>query len=441
MRKFFIITIVALMVSSIFAGGTGEQDDVITLRLWMGIPPENGPQLVVDAFNEEFKDKGIQVEYERYVNDDSGNIKLETNLLAGNAIDVYASYGGLVRVAKRVESGMAMDLTEFLERDGIDPVELFGETAVELTKINGKLYSLPTTLTKPSLLVNKNMFDAAGIEIPERWTYEEFREVAKKLTHGEGQDKVYGMFWNSTQNFYEMQARLSSRILGGDWMYKEGGRESNLNDPIIVKTIGLINDTMNVDHSAPTHVDTVTQRLTMENMFLEEKAAMVVDNFIIRTVKDLEQYPHDFVTVFVPYPLAEEIDDPYSWAVYGDQISINPKTKYPEAAWEFVKWYATKGVEYMAVGGRIGLAKCLDKDHMLDLFFAGYEDIIDVESAKKYFLYNDGDKLTSMTISTKAPEIQKVLNEAGEAIMTGTKGVQEALDEAKIRADEFLKTE
>ncbi|MDD4573834.1 MAG: extracellular solute-binding protein, partial [Sphaerochaeta sp.] len=409
------------------------------LRLWMGIPAENGPQDVVDAFNREYKDKGIQVEYERFVNNDQGNLKLETNLLAGSGIDVYASYGGLTRVAKRAESNMAMDLTPFLQRDNLIPEDIFGETAITLSKVNGVLYALPTTLTKTSFLINKDMFDEAGIEVPTSWTYDEFREIAKKLTKGEGLDKVYGMFWNSTQNFYEVQARLSSRTLGGDWMYAPGANETDLNNDVIVKTLELVNNTMNVDYSAPSHVDTVTQKLTMENMFLNGKVAIVADNFIIRSVKDLEQFPHDFVTAFVPQPVAEKGGDKYTWAQYGDQLSINPKSKNIDAAWEFLKWYATEGVEYMAIGGRIGLAKTLNKDAIMDRFFKGVDEIIDIESAKKYFIYNEGDNLTSTTIFKKAPEIQKVMNEECEAILTERKTAREGLNDAKKRADEFLK--
>ena len=37
------------------------------------------------------------------------------------------------------------------------------------------------------MLINADTFEEAGIEIPTEWTYDEFREIAKKLTHGEGQ--------------------------------------------------------------------------------------------------------------------------------------------------------------------------------------------------------------------------------------------------------------
>ena len=42
--------------------GNGE---VVTLRMWGGVPPESGPQQACDDFNAQYADKGIQIEYER----------------------------------------------------------------------------------------------------------------------------------------------------------------------------------------------------------------------------------------------------------------------------------------------------------------------------------------------------------------------------------------
>ena len=75
----------------------------VRLLMWGGVPPESGPQAVCDAFNKEFASKGISIEYERFVNDDQGNMKLETNLLAGEPAVVTRLQTELlqIRAAKR----------------------------------------------------------------------------------------------------------------------------------------------------------------------------------------------------------------------------------------------------------------------------------------------------------------------------------------------------
>ena len=110
------------------SGDTAKTGDVVTIRMWGGVPAESGPQAACDAFNEAYKDKGIQVEYERFVNDDTGNVKLETNLLGGNEIDVYMSYT-MAQLSKRAEGNMALDLTELCERDGFDLTQYLGDLA------------------------------------------------------------------------------------------------------------------------------------------------------------------------------------------------------------------------------------------------------------------------------------------------------------------------
>lgn len=95
-----LVIVTPLAASGSSETGTGE--DVVTIRFWGGVPPEAGPQASVDLFNEQFADQGIRVEYERFVNDDTGNLKLETNLLSGDGVDVYMTYTSDV-MAKRAE--------------------------------------------------------------------------------------------------------------------------------------------------------------------------------------------------------------------------------------------------------------------------------------------------------------------------------------------------
>ena len=62
------------------AGEEKNDKEMVTIRMWGGVPPESGPQKACDDFNALYADKGIQVENERFVNDETGNLKLETNL-------------------------------------------------------------------------------------------------------------------------------------------------------------------------------------------------------------------------------------------------------------------------------------------------------------------------------------------------------------------------
>lgn len=416
-----------------------ESKDVVTINFWMGVEEQSGPGLVVDAFNEEYKDKGIQVQYTRFVNDDDGNMKLETNLLAGGDVDVYVSYD-TYRTRQRADSGMALNMSELMERDGFDTLDYFDAEAIEAALINGEPYSIYCGSKRGSIIANVDMFEAAGIDLPlDGWTYEEFRTACQKLTYGEGLDKVYGMFWNSEQNMCEYMGYLTHQYLGGDWTYTEDGTQCNYNDPHTVAASQLVYDTMNVDETAYTHADTVTQKLSQESVFLSGKCAMVVGAWVIRSVKNTEEYPHDFLTAYVPYPTEDE-NAPYCYGGYGDEISINPKSEHLDETWEFVKWYTTKGCVHMAGngGGRMGIANTLDYELMLSYLIDGYEDIIHAESMQKALIDPPARPFDVPFITTKGSELNAILNEELEGAMNKQQTVQEALDAATERGNKLL---
>lgn len=416
------------------AAGNSEKETVI-LRMWGGVPAEAGPQAACDNFNELYKDKGIQVEYERFVNDDTGNLKLETNLLSGTGVDLYMTYATDV-LAKRAGGNMALDLTDLMARDGFDLKQYFGNMA-EAYFVDGKPYSIPTKLDQYGIVINKDMFDAAGIEIPTEWTYEEFAETARKLTHGEGQDKVYGMFWNSQQDLTYLFTYLVAQTNGGDPMYLSG-TETSFTDPVVVKSVDLINSMMNVDKTSPTHTDSVTQKLSQEGMFLTGKSAMTVGPWMVRSIKDTATYPHDFTTAFAPYPVVEKGQRNYTQGGYGDHLCINPKSENIDAAWEFAKWYATEGMIPVVEGGRVPAANTYNPEEVAKAFLNGAEDHIDLDSAMK-ILITPADNYAVPSITNHIAEVKKVATEELEKIFIGQQTVEEGMAKAKERADALLK--
>lgn len=411
-----------------------KDGEVVTLRLWGGVPAEAGPQASCDLFNEQFKDKGIQVEYERFVNDETGNLKLETNLLSGNGIDLYMSYTTDV-LTKRAEGNMALDLTELMERDSFDMTKYEGELAKSYY-INGKPYGIPTKLDKYGIVINKDMFDAAGIEIPTDWTFEEFREISKKLTHGEGQDKVYGFFWNSQQDLNYIMDYFVAQTLGGNKMYKTE-TESNFTDPVIIKGVELMNNMMNVDGSSPTHTDSVTQKLSQEGMFLTGRCAMTIGPWMVRNIKNTKDYPHDFVTAFAPYPVVEEGQRNYTQGGYGDILCINPKSEHVEEAWTFAKWYATEGMLPVVTGGRVPAFNTYDTAVVTENFLKGGEELLDAATTESV-LITPAENYAVTTITNHIAEIKKVFIEEVEKTLIGQQTPEEAMKAAKTRSDEIL---
>lgn len=97
-----------------------EDGKTITLHFWGGVQPEYGYDDLCANFNEEYKDKGLQVEYVRYVNDDNGNLQLETYLMGGGDVDLFIGYGGRTKMDKRVDSNLLLDMSGMLNDIGFN---------------------------------------------------------------------------------------------------------------------------------------------------------------------------------------------------------------------------------------------------------------------------------------------------------------------------------
>ena len=122
--------------------------ETVTLQMWGGVQGEYGYDALVEDFNKEFADKGVQIEYTRYVNNADGNLQLDTYLSAGSDIDIFMCYGGTTRYYNRVDAGLCLDLTDELASRGFDPAEELGATNVAPYAIDGRFYAMPTKTDK-----------------------------------------------------------------------------------------------------------------------------------------------------------------------------------------------------------------------------------------------------------------------------------------------------
>lgn len=177
-KKWIALVMAVILVGTMLSGVAMAEKDVITINVWGGTPEEGGPGAIVEAYNA--LNTGIQIVYTRYVNDESGNTKLDTALLSGADIDIFTSHGP-DRFSNRLTSGMCEDLTPYLTEAGIDVERDFG---VSYARMDGKDYAIPVTDAADFIWLNKDMVEAAGLTVPTEWTFEEYRNYAKALTNG-----------------------------------------------------------------------------------------------------------------------------------------------------------------------------------------------------------------------------------------------------------------
>ena len=437
-----------IMAASVMAGcgGSGSTTDQkgeakaeasaepVVLHWWGSFAENMGPEQVCEAFNK--IDPNLQVEYTRYVNDDAGNTKLDMTLMSDTSIDVFFSMNDVL-LKKRIDSGYTYPLDELFDSAGFKLDEDYEDT-ISQKEINGHYYSLPAKRITETILYNQQMFDEAGVPYPSKdWTYDEFLDTARKLTKGEGNDKVYGWFFPGYDAGQPALRMLNSK-LGVDWMYAPDGKSAFI-DTEDVKDITEKYLQRVSEGIEPSYVDVTTQKMAPASMLLTGKAAMIFGDWVVRDVKDTANYPHDFKVGFAPMPrLSADQEHNYTTS-YTDDLSVNSKSEHPQEAMKFIKWYIEEGMDYVAPYARIPACKKYDADKVASLIFGDQQELFDMESAKDVYLA--GSDVSIRKNMTAATEINTILTEEFDKVFAGAQSVEDTLKIAQKRADEKIAQE
>lgn len=172
----------------------------------------------IEEFNNTVgKELGIRIEYTVYGSNFTDTIKIAAQ--AGEAPDLFRSDSKW--------------MLEFVDADYLVPIEDLPGSEDLLARysnlvanqshvFNGKTYTLPYGLTTYGFVINKDLFAACGLteaDYPKTW--DEVREVAKKITDASG-GKAYGLgiapsaLWTIT-SFYTMGAGQNIGHYGFDY--------------------------------------------------------------------------------------------------------------------------------------------------------------------------------------------------------------------------------
>jgi multiple sugar transport system substrate-binding protein len=187
-----IVGILILTGCQALPGGENT-DQVIHLTLWQGVnPPPNRDvlQKLVDRFNQTHAN--IQVE-SLYVGQPDQQMPKILSAVVGNAPPDLLWYNPTIG-GQLVELNALIPIDEMLANS---PVKAEIDPALfESMEYKGKIWSVPFATNNVGIYYRPSLFQAAGItELPRTW--EELRQVAKKLTrdtNGDGSIDQHGIF-------------------------------------------------------------------------------------------------------------------------------------------------------------------------------------------------------------------------------------------------------
>lgn len=379
MKKFRILLLAFMlgvaMVLSACGGGDDEGNDAgddaggnqdegtVTLNFWGGVPAENGPQAVVDKWNEEHPD--IQVKYTRYVNDDEGNLRVNTALQTGEDIDILMSHS-TNDYEQRVDSEFLADLSDRFDdqfvQDKIGP-------GASKWKVDDKYYALPTNINAIFLMFNEDALKEKGLEVPETMTWDELRDYANQLKDS-GFAFPYALDANTIHGIIQ-------NALIDEGFEKDG--KSNLDHPNVRKGLQMYYEMMHTDKTMPALAEQVSTNMAPEQMFLNGEIGIYqAGAWRLRMSNDLNEYPREFKIAFAPYPHFEGQSVPAHHIE--DAMSIVEDSEHKDEAWQFIEWYAKEGMMELAPGGRVPASKDAPQEEARGMIIQGAEDTYNVDS-------------------------------------------------------------
>lgn len=306
------------------------------LVFYFGANPDEAKtrQKIIDAFQEKFP----QIKIKPQVAEGNATQQLQTQFAGGSGPDIMMAweldYAGLA------DRGIYADLGEFISKDAeFSKVVETDHNPDLLAMFNYKDQQLvlPEQYAGVMLYYNKAMFEEAGVEPPPAdwtdtsWTYDKFTETAKALTKENG---------GRVQQFGFTDAwwpNLSAFVLatgnGANWFDKYvAPTKATVDDPNIVSAVQWYADLANSVHVAPNTEEAQTQ--AGADLFMGGRAAMaLVGHWMYPAFSGVDGLDFDIGVL----PVGPNGTTPKS-DLGSTGLSISSKTKYPDQAWEFVKF-------------------------------------------------------------------------------------------------------
>ena len=176
-------------------GGSGSSSSGgdLTINIW-DANQQKGIQTICDDWTALGNPK-VKVEV---VNWDNYWTLLEAGASGGQLADVFWMHSDYAQIY--MENDILLDLTGYIEKDGVDMSIYYPDIAAIYKRDDGKIFALPKDHDTIALLYNKALFDQAGVEYPtDEWTYEDMYEAAKKITEATPDD-TYGYALNTSND-------------------------------------------------------------------------------------------------------------------------------------------------------------------------------------------------------------------------------------------------
>jgi multiple sugar transport system substrate-binding protein len=409
-RVSLFLSLVLVVIITNWTIGICAKQETIRFSVWdYSMSPEY--KMIIEAFEKENPD--LKVDVIDIAAADYPD-KMTVMLAAGEDVDVFA-IKDFASYSNYLNRRYLTPLDTYVKRDKVD-LKLYG-TALNYIKDKGKLMALPYRSDIYILYYNKDIFDKAGVPYPSNdMTWQQFSEIAKKLTSGEGTNKIWGAYIHSWRSQVQCPILLTSKNTLVDGKYA-----------FLKPAYQMVLKMQNEDKSIMSLAEIRTSNTHYRGIFETGKVGMLYMGtwFIGSLLADKHN---------VNWGIAKAPHWPENKA--GDTIAgltsmaINSKSKKKDAAWKLVSYMGgEKGAKIFASRG----------------VFPGLitSDVLDIYTSAKGFPVGGKEALVAGKTTVEIPpspyanQIDKMLTEEHNLIMTGQKPLDQALKDMEKRAKQI----
>lgn len=307
--------------------------------------------------------------------------------------------------------------------------------------VDGKLYAVPFYAESSFTLYRKDLFDAAGLKMPEAPTYDQITEFAAKLT--DKSKEQYGLCLRGKPGWGENMAFVGTLVntFGGSWFDMDW--KPQINSDAWKKAIGWYVDTMKKYGPPGISSNGFNENQTL---FSSGHCAMWIDaTSAAGRVYDPKQSKVADKVAFAKAPVGVTPNgSAWGWAW---SLAIPASTKKADVAKSFVKW-ATSKAYVQRVGETEGWVAAPPGTRKSTYASADYQKaapfaatvLSAIESADPTKQTKDPVPYTGIQF-VAIPEFQGIGTQVGQAVaaaVTGEQSVDDALNGAQTEVERTM---
>lgn len=303
------------------AGPAGTEEDPVVLRFaWWGNDSraQTTREVIADfeAANPTIKVTGESTEFSSYWD------KMATQIAGGTSPDVITMSGSYP--SEYATRGVLLDLDKV--KDQLD-TSMFAAGTPDLGTIDGTQYTVTAGLNAMSMVVDPQVFEAAGVALPddETWTWDDYADIAEQITKNSPAG-TYGATASSNDSFLAAWARQH-----GESLYNDDGTKLGVSQETVAELLQQQKDMMDSGANPPA------------SQYVEDNSAQPELTLIGQGKQGMKISWSNQMNSYSGSPLQmmklpSEGKTPGSWLRSSMEYAISAKSKHPEEAAKFINY-------------------------------------------------------------------------------------------------------